>query len=141
VENQGTADDAIDISTIPPDAVRCVTGLAYKRIGRETGGPRPGPEDIVEVRYQARSEDGRVIERSDAASAPHTWSLRFLIPGLAEAIQLLARGEKLRAWIPPHLSSDILRARVPGNVIFDLELTDFTRVTEPPTLPNELRSP
>ena len=120
------------------DAIHCITGLSYKRLNAETNGDHPGPDDIVSVRYEARSADGSLIEHS---GEPQSWSLQTVAPGLAEAVQLMARGDRLRAWIPPELSSSQLRELTPGTVTFDLELIGFTRVTEPAALPDKLRSP
>ena len=99
--------------------IHCVSGLDYEVIERGPGDETPGPEDVVEVRMNGEQRTLRVDEVG---------------PGLAEALQLMTVGGKVRAWIPPRLS-----AGEPSPV--DLELLSFTRTRDYPALPVELTSP
>ena len=128
-------------ASIPADAIRCISGLIYHVLKPGTGKERPGPDDVVQVVYTARTETGHLVYTSGDNYTPKTLSIRGLIPGLAEALQLMTVGRQMRVWIPPNLSSDKLREAKNGTLIFDLVLVGFTRMKEYPSLPIELTSP
>jgi FKBP-type peptidyl-prolyl cis-trans isomerase len=106
-----------------------------------TGNERPGPDDVVQVVYRARTETGHLFDSSGDNDTPKTLSVGGVIPGLAEPLQLMTVGQKMRVWIPPNLPSDKLREAKKGTLMFDIELVGFTRVKEYPSLPIELTSP
>jgi len=124
-----------------PDAIRCISGLMYQVLKPGTGNERPGPDDVVEVLYRARTEAGHLLDTSGEDDTPKTLSVNEVVPGLAEALQLMTVGHKMRVWIPPNLSSDKLREANKGTLIFDIALVCFTRMKEYPSLPIELTSP
>ena len=128
-------------ASIPPAAIRCISGLIYQVLTPGTGNERPGPDDMVQVVYTARTETGHLFETSGDNDTPKTLSMRELIPGLAEALQLMTVGQRMRVWIPPTLSSDKLREAKTGTLIFDMTVVGFTRMKEYPSLPIELTSP
>lgn len=127
--------------TIPPDAIRCISGLIYHVLRPGTGNERPGPDDVVQVVYSARTEIGHLFDTSGDNDTPKILSMREVIPGLAEALQLMTVGQRMCVWIPPNLLSDKLREAKKGTLIFDITLVDFTRMKEYPSLPIELTSP
>ena len=128
-------------ASIPPDAIRCISGLIYQVLRPGTGNERPGPDDVVQVVYKARTETGHLFDTSGDNDIPKILSIRGVIPGLAEALQLMTVGQQMRVWIPPNLSSDKLREAKKGTLIFDIALVGFTRMKEYPSLPIELTSP
>jgi FKBP-type peptidyl-prolyl cis-trans isomerase len=128
-------------ASIPADAIRCISGLIYQVLRPGTGNERPGPDDVVQVVYRAQTETGQPFETSGDNDTPKTLSMREVMPGLAEALQLMTVGQKMRVWIPPKLASDNLREAQTGTLIYDLALVDFTRMKEYPVLPIELTSP
>jgi len=128
-------------TSIPSDAIRCISGLIYQVLRPGTGNERPGPEDVVQVVYRARTETGHLFDTSGDNDTPKTLSMGGVIPGLAEALQLMTMGQKMRVWIPPNLSSDKLREAKKVTLIFDIALVGFTRMKEYPALPIELTSP
>ncbi len=128
-------------ASIPPDAIRCISGLIYQVLRPGTGNERPSPDDVVQVVYRARTETGHLFDASGDYDTPKTLSMRGVIPGLTEALQLMTVGQKMRVWIPPNLSSDKLREARKGTMIFDIALVGFTRTKEYPSLPIELTSP
>jgi len=128
-------------ASIPPDAIRCISGLIYQVLRPGTGDERPGPDDVVQVVYRARTETGRLFDTSDDNRTPKTLAMREVIPGLAEALQITTVGQRMRVWIPPSLSSDELREAKTGMLIFDIALVGFTRMKERPSIPIEVTSP
>jgi FKBP-type peptidyl-prolyl cis-trans isomerase len=127
--------------SIPPDAIHCVSGLVYQVVRPGDGGEKPGPEDVVRVVYDARTEAGEPFDSAGGVDTPATLSVADSPPGLAEAFQLMSVGERIRAWIPPRLQSAEAREADVGTLAYDLELVGFTRTREYPTLPIELTSP
>lgn len=129
-------------SSIPSDAIHCVTGLVYQVLKPGTGNDQPGPNDIVQVVLkQAQADTEPLLDTSDESSAPQTISVGKVIPGLAEAFQLMAVGQKMRVWIPAHLADGKSQEVKERTLIFDIEMVSFTRLKEPPSLPRELTSP
>ena len=127
-------------ASIPPDAIRCISGLIYLVLRPGTGKERPGPDDMVQVVYRSWTETGHLLDSSGDNNALKTLYVNGVPPGLAEALQLMTVGQKMRLWIPPDLSFD-MREEEKGTLIFDIELVGFTRMKEYPSLPIELISP
>lgn len=128
-------------ASIPPDAIYCISGLIYQVLRSGTGNERPGPDDVVQVLHKARTETGQLFDIAGEDGNPKTLSVSGAIPGLAEALQLMTVGQKMRVWIPPNLSSEKLREAYKETLILDIELVNFTRMEEPPSIPIELTSP
>ncbi|HWS90145.1 MAG TPA: FKBP-type peptidyl-prolyl cis-trans isomerase [Pyrinomonadaceae bacterium] len=124
----------------PPDAIHCVSGLIYKVLRPGGGEERPGPDDVVQVLYRPRTEAARLSAATGDDESPQTLVVSHLIPGLAEAVQLMTVGVKMRVWIPPSLSSGEAGG-AEGTLTYDIELLAFTRVKEPRAIPIELTSP
>lgn len=95
---------------------------------------------MAEVVYKAWTETGDLFETSDDET-PKSFTVRGLIPGLAEALQLMTVGQKMRVWIPPSRSSVKGLEANKDTLVFDLALVGFTRMKEYPSLPIELTSP
>jgi FKBP-type peptidyl-prolyl cis-trans isomerase FkpA len=81
---------------------RTDSGLAYS-LAPQGVGPRPAPEDTVIISYLATKIDGQT--EIPGVTAMHTRvKVRDLIPGLAEAVQLLVEGTSGRFVLAPDLS-------------------------------------
>ena len=130
-EQNATGNDV----SVSPDAIHCISGLIYRVLRPGAGNERPGPDDVVEVVYRAWTETGDLFETS-GDDTPKTLFMRGLIPGLAEALQIMTVGQKMRVWIPPSLSSAEGREAKKGTLIFDLALVGFTRMKEYPCFPS-----
>ena len=78
-----------DDVSIPPDAIHCISGLIYQVLRPGVGDERAGPDDVAQVIYRARTETGQLFDTSGANDIPKTLSLREVIPGLAEALQIM----------------------------------------------------
>jgi FKBP-type peptidyl-prolyl cis-trans isomerase len=130
-----------DEASIPPAAIYCISGLIYQVLRPGTGNERPGPDDVVQVVYGARTETGHPFDSSGDSDTPKTLSMREIIPGLAEALQLMTVGQRMRIWIPPNVASDNPREAKKGILNFDIALVGFTRMKEYPSLPIALTSP
>ena len=113
--------------------VTTASGLQY-RILEAGRGARPTARDVVQVDYDGYLTDGKEFE-STREQGPATFPVMGVVPGFAEAVQLMQRGTKLRIWLPPELAygteerTDPQTGKVviPANSVlqFDMVLRDF----------------
>ncbi|HLS83787.1 MAG TPA: FKBP-type peptidyl-prolyl cis-trans isomerase [Arenimonas sp.] len=117
-----------DVAAAPADAVRTASGLAYKVLARGAEGPRPGPKANIVIHYTGWTTDGRVFDSSVIREQAAVFPLEQLIPGWQEGVQLMARGDRFRFWIPGPLAYEgSNNPQAPrGMLVFDIELIDFT---------------
>ncbi|WP_106640310.1 FKBP-type peptidyl-prolyl cis-trans isomerase [Allosphingosinicella vermicomposti] len=116
--------------------VTTASGLQYKVLA-QGAGPRPTQADVVAVDYEGRLSDGTMFE-STAGQGPATFPVMGVVPGFAEAVQLMQRGTKMRVWLSPELAYGPDERRdpqtgkvvIPANsvLVFDLTLRDFQPV-------------
>ncbi|MBV9929498.1 MAG: FKBP-type peptidyl-prolyl cis-trans isomerase [Alphaproteobacteria bacterium] len=87
----------------PPPAMRGVvttaSGLRFRTLKPGRGGS-PGPADTAIIDYEGRLTDGKVFDQAKNASLP----VARVVPGFAEALQLMHQGGTYRIWIPPQLA-------------------------------------
>lgn len=117
------------------------SGLQYVVL-HEGDGPKPKATDRVKVHYRGTLIDGTEFDSSYKRGTPATFSLKGVVAGWTEALQLMKVGSKYRVFIPSKLAYG-KRSRSqkigPNSVlIFELELLDIEkkpsgRVTAPKT--------
>jgi FKBP-type peptidyl-prolyl cis-trans isomerase len=78
------------------------SGLQYQVL-EEGDGPKPGPEDTVEVHYRGTLVDGTEFDSSYARGQTVSFGVGQVIPGWTEALQLMPVGSKWKLAIPPEL--------------------------------------
>jgi FKBP-type peptidyl-prolyl cis-trans isomerase len=103
-------------------------GLCYQIQSPGTGNP-PKPSDTVEVNYTGTLIDGNVFDSSERQGHPVKLALNQVIAGWTEGLQKIAKGGKMRLYVPPQLGyGDDGRPGIPpGSVlVFDIELVDIT---------------
>jgi FKBP-type peptidyl-prolyl cis-trans isomerase FklB len=105
--------------------VTTASGLEYEVLVAGTG-PKPGPTDTVTTHYTGTLIDGTVFDSSVERGTPATFPVNGVIPGWAEALQLMPVGSKWRIVVPPELA---YKERGAGNrigpneaLIFEIEL-------------------
>ncbi len=110
------------------------SGLQYKVITKGSG-PKPKPEDVVMVHYRGALINGTEFDSSYARNQPAKFPVGGVIPGFAEALQLMEVGSKFQVVIPSELAYGDKQAGpniAPNSVlVFDLELTEITGEKEP----------
>lgn len=79
------------------------SGLQYK-VDKKGDGPKPKASDTVQVNYKGSLLDGTVFDSSYKRGEPATFPLSGVIPGWAEALQLMPVGSKYTFWIPSKLA-------------------------------------
>lgn len=109
----------VEVKTTP-------SGLQYEVL-KEGDGPKPTPDNQVEVHYTGKLLDGTVFDSSVDRGVPATFGVTQVIPGWVEALQMMKAGSKWRLFIPSALAYGPNGA--PGSpigpnatLIFDVEL-------------------
>jgi FKBP-type peptidyl-prolyl cis-trans isomerase len=133
-----------DVAAPPADAKKTASGLASKLLVKGKGSAHPGPHDRVTVHYTGWTPDGHMFDSSIPTGEPVTFPLDAVIKGWTEGLQLMAKGEKRRFWIPSDLAygDHPERPGAPaGPLVFDVELLDFKKTTPPPATPRDVAAP
>jgi peptidylprolyl isomerase/FKBP-type peptidyl-prolyl cis-trans isomerase FklB len=104
------------------------SGLQYRilRSGPATG-LHPKPADEVKVDYEGKLLDGEVFDSSYQRGAPAVLTVRELVPGWQEALQLMRPGDEWLIYLPAKLGYGDKGAGpiAPGSVLmFKLDLID-----------------
>jgi FKBP-type peptidyl-prolyl cis-trans isomerase len=118
--------------------VTTASGLQYKIL--EPGqGARPTQRDVVVVDYEGYLAATDKQFESTAGQGPATFPVLGVVPGFAEAVQLMQRGTKIRIWLPPELAYGAEERTnpqtgevvIPANSVlrFDMTLRDFQPLT------------
>jgi FKBP-type peptidyl-prolyl cis-trans isomerase len=116
-----------------PKVVKTPSGLRYE-IMQPGDGANPKPTDTVTVNYTGTLIDGTVFDTSlkpqqpGGTAAPAQFQLDGVIPGWTEGIQKIAKGGKIKLYIPAQLAyGDDGRSGIPpgSTLIFDVELLDI----------------
>lgn len=104
------------------------SGLQYRilKSGPITG-LRPKPADEVKVNYEGKLLDGEVFDSSYQRGIPAVMTVRDLVPGWVEALQLMRPGDEWLLYVPAALGyGDKGAGPIPPNsvLVFKLELID-----------------
>jgi len=105
------------------------SGLQYKVITAGKG-EIPKATDRVKAKYRGTLIDGKVFDQSKG-DLPTQFSVRGVIKGWTEALQLMPVGSKWQLFIPSDLAYGDLGRRPPigpnTTLIFDIELAEITK--------------
>ncbi len=125
-----------DVAAPPSDANKTKSGLTTKVLKPGTGQTRPGKEEVVTIDYSAWTTDGKMFDSSVARSKPVTLSVKRMLPGLGEGVQLMTVGETRRMWIPESLAYKGQQDKPQGMLVFDVTLVDL-----PTRAPADVKAP
>lgn len=101
------------------------SGLEYKVLALGHGGPHPTDTDVALVMYEGKLLNGTTFDKS---AQPTPMPVAGVVPGFAEALKTMTKGEKARFWIKPSLGYGAdAKGPIPANstLVFDVELLDF----------------
>lgn len=110
-----------------PGVIETESGLQYRVIRPGTGDLQPTDTDVALINYSGSLRDGSVF---DASKQPTPLPVAGVVKGFSEALKLMKKGGRIRAWIKPELGygeqSPDPNKLPPGSVlIFDIELLEF----------------
>jgi FKBP-type peptidyl-prolyl cis-trans isomerase len=92
------------------------SGLRFETL-RPGAGAKPTAADQVLVTYEGHLADGTLF---DAGPRPTVFPVSAVVPGFAEALQLMQKGGRYRFWIPSALAYGA--AGIPGAIPPNAEL-------------------
>jgi FKBP-type peptidyl-prolyl cis-trans isomerase len=105
------------------------SGLQYKVITAGKG-EIPKSTDRVKAKYRGTLIDGKVFDQSKG-DLPTQFSVRGVIKGWTEALQMMPVGSKWQLFVPSGLAYGDLGRRPPigpnTTLIFDIELAEITK--------------
>jgi FKBP-type peptidyl-prolyl cis-trans isomerase len=113
------------IAAPPYDAKKTKNGLAYRMQKRGAGSAKPTPNDRVVVAYSAWTTDGKLFDSSLLRGKSASLPVSGLIPGWAEGLQLMAKGDKATFWIPEKLAYAGRAGSPRGMLVYEVELLDI----------------
>jgi FKBP-type peptidyl-prolyl cis-trans isomerase FklB len=111
------------------------SGLQYKVL-KSGAGKVPTREDTVVCNYRGTRLDGTVIDGSESRKEASALPVKSVIPGLAEALQLMPVGSKWQIAVPPQLGYGERAAPKFGpnsTLLFEVELLAIKDEASPPT--------
>jgi FKBP-type peptidyl-prolyl cis-trans isomerase len=111
-----------DLASIPDDAERSESGLAWRVLREGTQDKKPTPASTISMSYTAWTPDGQVYTSTAKQGTPRSTTLGGVIPGLREGLLMMKLGEKRRLWIPPELAYLGQPGRPQGILVYDVEL-------------------
>lgn len=111
-----------DLASIPEDAERSESGLAWRVLREGTHDKKPTPASTISMSYTAWTPDGQVYTSTAKQGTPRSTTLGGVIPGLREGLLMMRLGEKRRLWIPPELAYRGQPGRPQGILVYDVEL-------------------
>ena len=114
-----------DVAAPPEDAEKTPSGLAYKVLEKGSGTEHPTPASEVTVHYTGWTTDGKMFDTSVVDGEPVSFSLKGVIKGWTEGLQLMVKGEKTLFWIPDELAYKGKPNRPQGMLVFEVELIDI----------------
>jgi FKBP-type peptidyl-prolyl cis-trans isomerase len=122
-----------DVAAPPADATKTASGLAYKVLKAGTSEDTPSRWARVTVNFTGWKPDGTLVDSTVARGRPQMLKLTDkAMPGWIEAVTLMHRGEKIRAWIPEKLTENGPAGTPSGMLVYDIELLSFDNPIPPP---------
>ena len=128
-QTRKAAKEFLTTNTGKPGVKTLPSGLQYKVI-KPGKGRQPALSDSVVVNYRGKTIDGNEFG-STFDSEPEVFTVKDLIPGMQEALQLMPEGARWELYIPPDLA---FRRRGPLEdqaLIYEIELLRIDESTEP----------
>jgi FKBP-type peptidyl-prolyl cis-trans isomerase len=123
-----------DVATAPADSTKSESGLASRVLKASESTEKPKADDMVTFAFTGWKANGEFIGGSEQQGRPMNVKLSDApILGWTEGIQLMAKGEKRRFWLPAALG--FKGSPQEDALVFDVELLDFKTPPPAPTAP------
>lgn len=101
--------------------VELSSGLQYKVLS-EGQGRLPEPLDRVQFNYVGKQLNGNVFDSTVKRGKPAEVTLKTLVPGLVEGMQLMNEGSKWEFYLPSDLAYGMRGPLSGKTLIFEIEL-------------------
>lgn len=126
VADKGTNEQFLAYNKSRPGVVETASGLQYQVLKKGTGDAQPTDSDVTLIQYVGKLRDGSIF---DASKQPTPLPVTGVVKGFGEALKVMRKGSKIRAWIKPELGygAQSPSPALPANslLVFDIELIDF----------------
>jgi FKBP-type peptidyl-prolyl cis-trans isomerase/outer membrane protein assembly factor BamB len=93
-----------DVAAPPSDAQMMPSGVGMKVLKQGSGTDHPTMNDCVVASFIAWKTDGNLFSTSTSMNDSDQLCLNDAVAGVAEALQQMVVGEKVRLWIPEDLT-------------------------------------
>lgn len=127
-QNRKTSDKFLEKHRQKANVKVCDSGLMYEVIN-EGDGDFPDASATVSVHQRAMLVGGKVLDDTYKENTPMEFSLKEVIDGYAEALQMMRVGSRYKFVIPPELAwgkkGSGGRIGPYAVVIFDVHLLEF----------------
>ena len=132
-----------NVGTLPKEAQRSDSGLAWVVLTESAGDAHPGEGDMVVMNFIGWTAEGKLVQESLSDGRPASIAVGALFPGWREGMQLMVAGEKRRFWIPGKLAHGEAKPGEPraengpplGMLVYDVELISFEKAPPRPATP------
>ena len=128
IKNDALSAKFFDTLKGKPGVVALPSGLNYEIVTPGTGA-FPKPTDVVKVHYTGTLVDGTVFDSSVQRGEPVEFPLNGVIPGWTEGVQKIAKGGKIKLYVPFQLAygEEGRPPTIPpaATLLFEVELIDF----------------
>jgi FKBP-type peptidyl-prolyl cis-trans isomerase len=125
-----------DVAAPPVDATKTASGVSTKVLKPGAGKNRPAKDEVVTIDYTGWTADGKMFDSSVARGKPATLSVKRMLPGLGEGVQLMVLGETRRLWVPESLAYKGQPGKPKGTLVFDVTLIGL-----PTRAPEDVKAP
>jgi len=102
-KNKKDGEQFLAANKAKPGVMTTASGLQYKVV-KEGAGAKPTPEDTVSVNYKGTLIDGTEFDSSYKRNQAATFTVKGVIPGWTEALQLMTVGSTYQLFIPSNLA-------------------------------------
>jgi len=139
LKQKGLAETAAFLAEVKkmPGVVMTPSGLCYEII-KPGEGPAPKVTDTLKAHYTGALISGKVFDSSVARGEPVEFPLDQVIPGWTEGLQKIAKGGKIKLYVPPQLAyGDDGRPGIPpaSTLVFEVEILDIKPTPPAPATP------
>jgi FKBP-type peptidyl-prolyl cis-trans isomerase FklB len=100
------------------------SGLQYSVLRKGTG-KKPDRDDMVKIHYKGRNLNGHVFDDTYAKDEPSELAVYSVLPGMAEALQLMQEGAKWEIYVPSSLAYANFGPMAGQTLSFELELLEI----------------
>ena len=98
-KNKSDGDAFLAANKVKEGVITLPSGVQY-RVLKEGQGRKPAAGDAVECHYRGTLIDGTEFDNSYRRGQPAALQVKAVVPGFAEALQLMTEGSKWQVFVP-----------------------------------------